>query len=120
MHTSAFDSCRIHHNGGYDGDIFITNKDSTSKPVGELSDIKFTCEKLINFYHCLSPVEREKGRKVTIIGDKEENYGDKITILAEDIESFMACRLIDIIQEKINSLESKEIFELAQAMGIQV
>lgn len=50
MHTSAYMSCRIHHNGGFDGNIYITNKDSTSKPVGEKAEISYTTEKLIDFF----------------------------------------------------------------------
>ncbi len=116
MHTSAFHSCRIHHNGGYDGNIYITNEDSTSKAIGKKATIKFTCQKLINLYKKVKDQE-----KVTIKSIPGESDNEEITILVVDIDNFIICRLIDKIREKFDDdkTSNETIRKIAGILGIK-
>ena len=121
MHTSAFQTCRIHHNGGYDGDIYITNMDSTSKPLGSQSDIKYTTKDLCNLYRKMyeGKEDRDKDYPVTIKGIPEEGYGEEITISSLDIKSYVAAYLSDKIQEMLDRTSDNETLRIAKQLGIQ-
>jgi hypothetical protein len=107
MHTSAYESCRIHHNGDFDGDIYITNKDSTSKPVGEKAEIAYTTEKLIAFFQA----HRESKLKKVVLsnlnpeGEELEEDEQLIEILFSDIEKYYEDVLIDKIREEMNDMD---------------
>ena len=112
MHTSAFESCRIHHDGDFENEIIITNMDSTSKAIGIPSDIKITVRELVNFQRRL---EKSPGVTVSIRGLKDH----EITILQKDIENFLAIRLISKIEEKINNVSYATLVHIARELGIE-
>jgi hypothetical protein len=78
MHTSAFKTCRIHHNGDYDGDNIITNEDSTSKPIGTKVSVKIDFKDIVALYI----LYQDKRPKSVIFFDKES----KITVSFADIK----------------------------------
>ena len=110
MHTSAYISCRIHHNGGYDGDIYITNKDSTSRPVSEKAEIVYSDEHLISFFKAH---RKFKPEKIFLTNIKPEGKDDKrIEVLFSDIEAYVEDVLKDKIQNKMDSIkQSTETLE---------
>lgn len=125
MHTTALDSCRIHHNGDFGGEIIITNSDSTSKPVGPLRTIKFTVRKLVNLQRRLErsshmEVFAHHG-KVTLKGNPNPEYDEELTILQKDVEDFLAIRLMDKIEEKMGStsISYETITYIARGLGIK-
>jgi hypothetical protein len=88
MHTSAFKTCRIHHNGDYDGDIIVTNEDSTSEPIGKKVTVEgFQFEAILSIYL----QNRNKKLRTIVIG-----VGlSKIEVAFKDIEAFVSCMLAD-------------------------
>jgi hypothetical protein len=119
MHTSAYESCRIHHNGDYWGDIYITNKDSTSKPVREKAEIRYTAEKLVSFFL----VKREEKCCSVVLNNIDTDPEDKeIVVLFSDIEMFYQDILIDGIKEKIDQLDevddTKKLEQIAELIGL--
>jgi len=125
MHTTALKSCRIHHHGDYDGYVFITNMDSTSDWIEPKATIKYTVRKLVNFQRRLEKIyfmEAWPGKgEVILKGLKEDGYDKKITILAKDIEDFLAIRLMDKIEEKLEdrNISYSGIVKIAQELGIK-
>ena len=120
-HTSAFETCRIHHNGGYDGDVTITNEDSTSRPIGPKATIRSTSQKLMK--QAVICYRNGPGMKeVTIVGideNRESNYKGKITVESADIMAYASCVLEDRITRKMeNSLEYEDMVEVAKSLGI--
>jgi hypothetical protein len=115
MHTDAYKSCRIHYNGGYDGYIYITNEDSTSKPLEKKANIRFTCRKLLNLY------EKVKNQKtVTIHGLRGSDGNSEITILVEDIKRFKMCRLDEKIREKLDhNISTERLLKIAEILEIK-
>lgn len=107
MHTSAYKSCRIHHNGDFNGDIYITNKDSTSKPVGDKAEIAYTTEKLIAFFQAHRESKPEKAWLSNLNPEEEELKEDErqIEILFSDIEKYFEDVLIDKIHEEMNDMD---------------
>jgi hypothetical protein len=107
MHTSAYKSCRIHHNGDFDGDIYITNKDSTSKPVGEKAEIEYTTEKLIAFFQAHRESKLKKVVLSNLNPEGEELKEDEqlIEILFSDIEAYYEDVMIDKIHEGMNDMD---------------
>ena len=119
MHTSAFESCRIHHNGGFWDDIYITNMDSTSKPLGEESEIAYTTEKLILAYDLL---KEEKPKEVVLYNMKPEREEDgelnrNIMILFSDLEAYIKCIWDNAIREKIDEDEGAISIEVYEKIG---
>jgi hypothetical protein len=96
MHTSAFKTCRIHHNGDYDGDNIITNEDSTSKPIGTKVSVKIDFKDIVALYI----LYQDKRPKSVIFFDKES----KITVSFADVESFVMGALMDRCVEKLEEL----------------
>ena len=132
MHTSAFKSCRIHHDGDYENEIIITNMDSTSEAIGTPSDIRFTVRKLINFQRNLERSNfkencewitgkraRPNNYTVTIKGLKGSDCGKEITILQKDIEDFLALRLMSKIEEKLEGAPYSSVVKIAQELRIK-
>lgn len=116
MHTSAFQSCRIHHNGDYEGDIYITNEDSTSQVIGEKATVKFTYRKLVNLY------KKSNGARIlNIIGnDDNESETKQISILSSDVECLIGDRIIQKINDKLSSNSSfKKLNEIAEILNIK-
>ena len=116
MHTSAFKSCRIHHNSGYEGDIYITNEDSTSIPIGEKATVKFTYRKLVNFYSINTGVNKT----LIIKGLKEDkDKPSSITILSADVRDLITESLIQKISDRINNLNYVQVTIVANVLGIK-
>jgi hypothetical protein len=113
MHTSAFKTCRIHHNhnGDYGGDVIITNEDSTSHAIGTKASVK------IDFKDVIATYIRYRERPETVVFlDKESN----ITVSFDDIESFVELVLIDRCVEKIETLtDIKELKQIARILGVK-
>jgi hypothetical protein len=119
MHTSAFKSCRIHHNGGYDGDVIITNQDSTSKPVGAKSEIRTTFVGLVKVYKKASRNPKTlKGGRIKLVDSTNAN--DTILILFEDLEGFLDCAIIDKISEMSWDLPHKKLMAVAKILNIDL
>lgn len=118
MHTSALKSCRIHHNSGYEGIIYITNEDSTSIPIDQFASIQFTYHKLVNCYkHNMG----SNNTSVTIRG-KNENAGTKfatITILLKDIETLIQSALLDKIENKLSEATFNNTLTIANMLNIK-
>lgn len=124
MHTTALESCRIHHNGNFEGEIVITNMDSTSDWIEPKVAIKYTVRKLVNFQRRLEKYfmeARSAKSKVSLRGQKEDGYGKRITILEKDIEDFLAIRLMSKIEEKLEKgdFPYSSIVKIAEEMGIK-
>jgi len=122
-HTSAFETCRIHHNGGYDGDVTITNEDSTSRPIGPKATIRSTSQKLMKQAVVCSRDRNVKDLKeVTVIGIDENGDGKsktKITVESADILAYASCVLECRITQKIeNSLVYEDMVEVAKSLDI--
>jgi hypothetical protein len=114
MLTDTFNSCRIHHNSDYAGDIYITNEDSTSNAIGKKATIKFTCQNLFNLY------EKVKAQEViTISGLNDDDIDDEITILVEDMKSFTLCRIEYKIRDKLNTISNENLLKIADILGIK-
>lgn len=119
MHTSAFETCLIHHNGGYDGDVYITNEDSTSKPIGKKATIQFSSKELVKL--------GERGRRgiVTLKSiskdPKEEEHGKQITIARKDVENYAYDVLMDKVTRKLENggVSYKRLKWAAAEMGIK-
>lgn len=73
MHTTELETCRIHHNGGYDGNVIITNLDSTSRVVDEgcKGELKIDVNDLIKF---VADIKRQQ-----IEAEGEDEYDDDDT-----------------------------------------
>lgn len=124
MHTTALDSCRIHHGGDFEGDVIITNTDSTSKPIGPLATINFTVRKLINLQRKLEVLNHNaisstqasvclKNRKT------EEEFGNpEIRVLESDVKSFLALRLMSKIEDKLGKAPYESLLKIARDLGV--
>jgi hypothetical protein len=96
MHTSVFESCRIHYNG----DVILTNEDSTSKSISDKSTIEIPIEQLEAAYN----ISDFGVSQITIFDTKDKN-NKSITVLKKDVESFLKYRLLDKITNKLNNTE---------------
>ena len=120
MHTSAYKSCRIHHNGAYDGDIYITNKDSTSDPVSTKAKIAFTTKGLISLF---MKHKYSKPKTIVIKGDSKEECDSEIKILFMDLRSYVEDILIDQINEKMKDeleLPYEKLEQIASILNIDL
>jgi hypothetical protein len=122
MHTTEYKSCRIHHNGDYSDEIYITNKDQTSKPVGSPAVIRSSTDLMFTYAECgrISRVSAKK--KITIPGIAETGYDEKITVLFEDVKAYVDNVLMDRILTKVEKWDSKirhdQIIAVAQILKI--
>lgn len=118
MHTSAYESCRIHHNGAYDGDIFITNKDSTSTPIEKKAEIRYTSEGLITRFRMHKKMSSQS--RTIIIESNTGGDDPEIEILFTDIQSYVEDVLIDKVKEKFDEECSFEDLEkIADILNIE-
>lgn len=85
MHTAIYKSCRIHYNSDYSGDIIITNRDSTSVPVGEKATI--FCRR-VDIISKLFDAGIRKNTTV-IIQSIKRCCNKEIEVLYSDIKSFV-------------------------------
>jgi hypothetical protein len=119
MHTSAFKSCRFHHNGGYDGDVIVTNQDSTSKPVGAKSEIRTAFTDLVKIHKKMS-----KNREVLKTGriklQDRLNSNDTILILFADLEGLIDCAIIDTISDMSWDLPHAKLMAVAKILNIDL
>jgi hypothetical protein len=122
MHTTALESCRIHHNGDYEGEIIITNKDSTSKAIGTICTIKYITQELVGLQRRLEFSYHDQIRplngQVTLKGIDPE-YGKEITVLQKDVETFLAIRLVSKIVEKVEQASYESLGKIAQELEIK-
>jgi hypothetical protein len=119
MHTSAFNTCRIHHNGDYDGDIYITNEDSTSKPIGEKTTVELDFKDAVKCYRD----NRKKNPKTVVFkGRSDEGKKSEITVAFKDIVSFVSCVLEDRCMAKIESgnLKMGQLIGLARVLKVKI
>jgi hypothetical protein len=118
MHTSFFKSCVINHNGAYDGDIYISNKGSCEVKLGNLAEIKTTTKDLILLYKNTE----KKPKTQTVPGTHKESEDRDITILFKDIEDYVACVLLDKIQEKMDDgdLKMDKMLKIAEILKIKI
>lgn len=116
MHTSAFQSCRIHHNGDYEGNLYITNEDSTSEVIGEKTTVIFTYRKLVNLY------KRSNGIRILNITGKgeEESETKQISILSSDVEGLIGDRIIQKINDKLsNNISFTNLIKISEILKIK-
>lgn len=124
MHTSAYRSCRIHHNSGFDGDVTITNEDSTSIPIGKKASISYSTEGLISAFkiHQRSMSGMDSRHKTVIIeSNLKEGYDSEIEITFIDIQSFVEDVLTSKIEEELESSEIpyKDLEKIAHILKIK-
>ena len=119
-HTSAFTSCRMHHNGGYDGDVTITNEDSTSRAIGSKATIRTESSELMKI--ALALIDSKK-RTVTVEGvpeDSSDSEGNSIIVWVSDVKAFAADALSEKITSKMESgkVTYPQILKMAVSLGI--
>lgn len=116
MHTTTFNSCRIHHNGDYEGEIYISNKGTTEKPIGVIAEISLTVNELKTI------LKHTKNKpEVTIKTLSDKDCDPQITILTSDIELFFHNRLLTKIQEKLETqdIKFKTMKQIAELLRIK-
>jgi hypothetical protein len=106
---SNFNSCIIHNNDEKDNEIFITNKKTGTieghnfNPIGDPSTIKSTITELIHIHKGIK--DQKSIEKITIRSIPEKGCDDEITILTNDLRSFMRKRAFGKISDKLIDLE---------------
>lgn len=125
MHTSELMSCRMHYNSDYSGDLFITNKDSTSKPAGkgEKAEIRTTVEHLYSLFRIHKKsmsLDLSIPTQTVIIEGNSPDHDKEIEVLFSDLVAFFSEYWIEQINpslyycgyhvlEKIHGIVSEEM-----------
>lgn len=113
MHTSALKTCRIHHNGDYDGDIIITNNDSTSKPLFPIATVDgLDFKDVLRMYLTKRAINP---KTVTFKG-----RGSVIKVSFEDVKSFVSCMLMDRCIAKLeDTTDMNKLLQIARILKVK-
>lgn len=108
MHTFTYDSYRIHHNGGFDGDIIITYKPSDEEWVDTKTTSEFILDLVKNNYNRISN-DFLVNFKGTDKEDKEVIFGVPFEVFV----SFVADRYVRRgLESWLDSADEKDLIRL--------
>ena len=120
MHTSAFKSVRVHHDGNYYGECYLTNYDSSSTAIGRKTYIQSDMSVLINLYK-KNKIKKPEAVKIEGITIGASEKKETITILFSDLKDLMKRLLVNRITQKMEEGVSFDRLErISTILGIKL
>lgn len=122
MYTNVYESCRIHHNGDFDDNIYITNKESNSKSVNKKVEISISVKDLISKFRIYKKSMSGMVFKNKTIKIESSNLINEIEVLFADIQSFVEFSLEKRIIEKLYGKECsyEDLEKIADILKIKL